>query len=224
MTRLLRLILVVLLAALAALAVMGFRLHQAQLALQDAALRADSVEAANDRQRALFVRGLEVQARRIVQLALDRDSLDRDLKLESRARYRLGLQVRDLTAQLTAPVTEDSADTRHASFHVRTEPYTVEAEVALPAPPAEGTLGLRVALDSIELRARVGCGEATAGVRPATFLLEGPTWARLSLLELAQDPAVCNAKAGLPTPWWWRPPLWVTGAVAGLSYILGRVF
>jgi hypothetical protein len=211
-------------AAVVALAVMGFRLHRAQLAHQAAVLRADSLEAANDRQRELFVAGLTLQARRIVQMALARDSVDRALKSESRARYRLGVTITELRAELAAGVVEDSGGNRSASFHVRQAPYTVDADVALPAPPSEGTLALGITLDTLGLRARIGCGEEVSGVRPATFYMEGPTWASFHLLELEQDPAVCNAEKGLPPSSGLRVPVWALGPATILGYILGRLF
>ena len=202
------------------LALTGVKLHLMKGKYQAAALRGDSLEAANDRQRAMWAAGVLVQARRIVQLTIEKDSVDRALHVESRARYRLGVQVADLTAKLAARVDTTPEGTRTATFHQRTVPYTIDATAALPAPPATGTLDVRVALDPIELRGRVGCGAAVAGVRPATFYAEGPSWARLSLLALEQDPAVCNAAKGLPAPGW-KLPWWMVPAAAGLGTLAG---
>lgn len=219
---------VVIIVMVVALGVMGFRLRRAQLALQDAALRADSTEAANDRQRTLLVRGLEVQARRIIQMTLERDSLDRDLRVESRLRVAAQIQVARLLATTTATTEEDTTGTRRASFNVRQEPYTAHADVALPRPPTPGTLALQVSLDTIGMHARVVCGTAVAGVRPATLLVDGPPWAAFRLEQLEQDPAVCNAPKGLPPPRRWldRPLQYVgaIGVVGAVAYIVGRIF
>ncbi|MBK8002393.1 MAG: hypothetical protein IPK12_00270 [Gemmatimonadetes bacterium] len=69
-----------------------------------------------------------------------------------------------------------------------------------------GQLSLRVGLDPARLELRIGCGAPSGGIRPATVTAVGPRWLSLELASVEQDPAVCQAPAGLrtkkkPLPW-----------------------
>ncbi|MGE3795689.1 MAG: hypothetical protein AB7I38_17435 [Dehalococcoidia bacterium] len=189
-----------------ALAVQTYRLGRAEVRAQVEALARDSAEAAADSTRASSARvqavlGAELAAvqRRAAQQQQRADSLDRALGLERRARVVVELRADSLQALATAAVTADSADSvRRARFEVREAPYTATAAVALPRPPAAGSLSLRVGLDPAPLELRIGCGPAREGIRPATVTAVGPRWLSLKLATIEQDPAVCQAPAGLP--------------------------
>jgi len=189
-----------------AVALQTWRLDRAEARAQVAALARDSAEASADSTRAVSARtqallGAELSAvqRRAVQQRQRADSLDRALGLERRARVRVELRADSLQAVATAAVTADSADgVRRSRFEVREPPYTATADVALPRPPATGSLSLRVGLDPAPLEVRIGCAAPRGGIRPATVTAVGPRWLALELASVEQDPAVCQAPAGLP--------------------------
>lgn len=201
-----------------AVALQTWRLGRAEHRAQQAALARDSAEAAADSTRAASARmeavlGAELAGvqRRAIQQRQRADSLDRALGLERRARVAVELRADSLQAVSTAAVTVDSADSvRRARFEVRESPYTATADVALPRPPASGKLSLRVGLDPAPLELRIGCGAPRDGIRPATATAVGPRWLSLELASVEQDPAVCQAPAGLPhkkKPLPWREGL-----------------
>ncbi|MBK7350769.1 MAG: hypothetical protein IPI92_13010 [Gemmatimonadetes bacterium] len=202
----------------AALALQTWRLDRAEARAQVAALARDSAEAVLDSTRAASARvqavlGAQLTAvqRRTIQQRQRADSLDRALGLERRARVLVELRADSLQVLATATVTADSADSvRRARFEVREPPYTATADVALPRPPATGQLSLRVGLAPAPLELRIGCGAARGGIRPATVTAVGPRWLALELAAVEQDPAVCQAPAGLPPkkkPLPWREGL-----------------
>ncbi len=213
-----RLALVAIVLLAAAIAVQTCRLGRAEARAQVAVLARDSAEAAADSTRSASAKvqavlGAELAAvqRRTIQQRQRADSLDQALGLERRARVRVELRADSLQAVATAAVTADPADSvRRARFEVREPPYTATADVALPRPPATGQLSLRVGLDPAPLELRIGCGPARGGIRPATVIAVGPRWLSLELTSVEQDPAVCQAPAGLPPkkkPLPWREGL-----------------
>jgi hypothetical protein len=200
------------------------RLDRANRRHQATALRADSTEAANDTLKWVildFEDSLPVLMQRIVQTEIERDSIDRQLKVESRVRAQLEVMVDSLQVTAAAPVTvdsTDSTDTRSASFRVRQEPFTALALVELPPPPADGRIDLTIRVDPLPLNARVVCGPRKDGIRRANVVFEVPEWASLRVERVSQDPAVCNAPAGLPAP---RSSSTYTLLFAALSFIAG---
>ena len=169
----------------------------------EAALVRDTLEAARDTTRALPLIGalgdsLRVVERRAVQTAQRADALDRALARERVVRDRLEAAITALASSAVAETVfvtgEDSV--RRAAFDVRQTPYTVNAEVALPRPPERARLELRVALDTLALEVRVGCGKAdNEGVRPASVNVVGPSWASVRLGRVEQSPNVCAQRA-----------------------------
>src|SRR5690606_24799481 len=181
------------------------------------ALRAaDSLDAVADstRQVALLVTrdrdSLAVYARRAVQaLALHGDSLDAALNLERRANASLLLTIRSLERAVAEGTSRVNGDSLTASFHLRQPPYTVDAEAMLVPPPRASRLTATVALDSLLLGVRVGCGApGLAGYRPATTRVTAPQWARVGITSVEQDEGVCNATLSVGRepprrlPWW----------------------
>lgn len=169
-----------------------------------AALAASNEAAAHDSTRQLAgavakLLGDSLQAvqRLAVQTRLERDQLDRALKLERIASAGLRVTIAELRRELASgPVLEDTAGTRSASWSLRQPPYSIEATATLPRPPATGTLAIGVRLDSIPLHLRLSCGAPDQfGIRPAAATLTGPPWARLELGRVEQDQDVCRSPA-----------------------------
>lgn len=176
--------------------------------VREEALRADKAEALADTTRRLLTRSVTDRAvwqRRAVQQAQRADSVDQELRLTRKAYVAATVTIAQLRASAQAPVTEDSS-ARRASFHVRQLPFTADADVALPPPPASGDLQLRIALDPLLLDLRLECGAAEGGgVHQASAVLSGPPWASLQLGRVEQAPEICSP----------RPPLLKLGSYVG---------
>ena len=221
----------ILLIVLAAFALLQTsRLAASQRRTTAAALAADTLQASADTTRALHIEvaalgeSLRVSQRRAVQVAQRADALDRSLGLERVARD----QLRSTITRLQADVRSDTvfvdsaygerrtarrgafgearaADERHAAFDLRSAPYSVHADVALPPPPTAGRMDVRIELDTLSLEMRVGCGIANAaGVRPASVTAVSPAWATVRLDRVEQAPGVCAADVRQPgrARWW----------------------
>src|ERR1019366_4271595 len=81
------------------------------------------------------------------------------------------------------------ADERRGAVGLRSAPYTVHADVALPPPPGAGRMDVRVDLDTLALEMRIGCGPAGAsGVRPASVTTVAPAWASVRPDRVGQAP------------------------------------
>lgn len=190
---------IILIASLAAIAI-GIVL-KAQAQTRTALLRVDSLQAAMDTTRLVVVTALgdSIQAweRRAVQQEIAHDALAEDLQLSERARAASEVRVRALRASVGAEVVVQPDGDRHASFRVRQEPYTVLANVTLPAPPEDGRLSVSVFLDSLRLTTRVGCREVDGGAAQAVVVITGPEWVTLDIQDPQTDPSVCNPPAPL---------------------------
>lgn len=164
---------------------------------------------------------LSAVTRLTVQLRGESDVLDHALKQERVANQVLVARVRELEvegAPSDAPVAVDSEDVRRARFQVDQAPYHATAAVALPAPPAAGTIDLRVRLDAARLTVRSGCLARNAdGVRPARVSIVAPEWLAVVVEKSEQDPEVCNPPPErVRVPWLGGPEL-----VAGLGRTWG---
>jgi hypothetical protein len=96
----------------------------------------------------------------------------------------------------SAPVVTADDDVRRARFDVRQAPYTIGADVTIPAPPDSARLAIDVALDAIPVDLRVGCGTPDRhGIRAATVDAVTPAWATVRLERLEQVPEVCASPA-----------------------------
>jgi hypothetical protein len=183
------------------------------------ALRSDSLVAAADTTRLVAVRGLtRIYERRVIQERQRADSIDRLLKRERIARVGMELRVRAVDTIISGYVLVDVADSVRIAVwaQFRDPPYTIAAQATVPRPPALATLRLGIALDSIPLRVRLGCGPAGAdGIRPATVATEVPDWAVLKVNTASQSPDLCASPALQPKPkrrWPWL----VAGLVVGV--------
>jgi hypothetical protein len=168
---------------------------------KQAVLAQDTVEAARDTSRALYIEGvlgdsLRAAQRRAIQVEQRADKLDATLKLERVAREQLEASVVALhtTVKSDTVFVARGDSIRRAAFDLRQEPYTVHADVSLPEPPAPGRMEVSVELDTLALDVRVGCGAAgSEGVRPASVTVVGPAWALMRLSRVEQAPSVCSA-------------------------------
>ena len=191
-----------------AVAVQTVRLNEAAVQETRGTLLADTLQAAKDTTRALHIDvavlgdSLRVVERRAIQTAQRADALDKALGLERVVKDHLTAQVTGLRAVVRSDtVFVDRADgERHAAFDVREAPYTVHALVALPPFPGQGTMDVRVTLDSLPLELRVGCGPAAgpSGVRAASVIAVAPAWASVRLDRVEQAPGVCSADVQHP--------------------------
>ncbi len=187
------LILILLLAT--ALGAQSLRLKAERKSRVAAELLVDAMEARSDTTSLLYVNAVRGFQRRIVQLGVEADSLDKALGTESVARQTLEVRVASLTARDTAAVEVDTAtDVRRLAVARYSEPYTYTVVAELPAPPQPGILTLDIALDQIVLKPRITCGVPPEGslVRPARLFVEAPTWASVRLEDLRQSAGVCN--------------------------------
>src|ERR1019366_318201 len=185
--------------------------QRAEARAAQAVLWQDTVEAARDTSRALYIEGvlgdsLRAAQRRAIQVEQRADRLDATLKLERMAREQVEASVVALRATVRSDTvfvasTEGLRSTkgdsvRSAAFDLRQEPYTVHADVSLPEPPAPGRMEVSVELDTLALDVRVGCGAAGGGGgRPASVTVVGPAWASVRLGRMEQAPSVCSASA-----------------------------
>jgi hypothetical protein len=148
----------------------------------------------NSRVAKLLGDSLRLVEKQVVQTSQTRDALDRALGRERVARYSATAVVDSLARVVAArdsPVGNTAPERRVATFHVRQEPYTIDAEAELPPPPDSAMLQMKVAVDPIPIEARVTCAEILEGSRVATVSVRAPEWARVRLGAVSQSPDVC---------------------------------
>lgn len=173
----------------------------AELALQAANVKAErdsTRDVALTRQKVAELLGdsLRVAERLVVQGAQRADALDGALGRERNARYQVVAAVDSLSALVANAPASDSADVRRARFDVRQAPYTIAADVAIPASPESARMAIDVALDSIPMDLRVGCSAADRdGIRAATVDAVTPKWATVRFARLEQSPELCASPA-----------------------------
>jgi hypothetical protein len=160
-----------------------------------AAQRDSTRNAAIDNQRVARVLGdsLKVAEIRVVQVTQHLDALDKALGRERVARYVDNIAVdslrRVVRAISTGPETE-----RSAFFNIRQEPYTVAAQVDIPAPPDSARLELHLAIDPIPIEARVSCSSPDGqGIKTASVSASSPMWATVRFGRVEQSPEVCGS-------------------------------
>lgn len=171
-------------------------------------LARENAEAQGELQRTV----LGSQAKRMQQLELERDSVDRVLKTKPKVEIRTVTVVKEVKTSGTAVVTADPGDSvRRATFISDSSwhPYHGEISVALPrpdmllagpdsappAPPTRATLDLRLGIAPIPATIRIRCStDADAGgVRRAyTTAQDLPSWASIDLGQPIADPEVCS--------------------------------
>lgn len=182
--------------ATAAAGVIWYLRHQ----VREESLARENAEASRD--SAFTVAG--GRAKRMLQLELDKDSLDRALKTQPKVEIRTVVRVKEVTTTSSAPVTASAdGDTLKATLRSDStwHPYHGEIAVTLPRPdsasPApRGTVMLnRLGIAPIPVTVKVRCGEdgGAGGVRKAfTTAQDVPAWASIDLGQPIADPDVCS--------------------------------
>lgn len=210
-------------ALIAALGWKQFQLQAAESLNDELLLDRDALEAAQDSSRELTetlegVAGqLRIFQRRSLQTEQRNDELEDALGEERIARIEAEAQVDSLVATSTGVVQVDTVrDERSASFRVRREPFTVDADVVLPPPPDSGRIDLGVMVDPVPLGVRLTCGpRQEQGFRSASVLLTTPEWMTAEIGDVSQEPGVCNPQLAEPPDEGFRIPGWVIAPSAG---------
>lgn len=219
---------IVMLAALATYAgILFIQRNRARAEARSNSLARDSAEAAasksaeiavNERTKRLLGDSMRAFERRTIQAEIIRDVLDKALNRISIARSNVTVTIDTVRASATAPVATDSGDVRRGVFTVREEPVTATATVAMPKPPALGSLDMRFVIDPIRLGVRLQCGEPVRGIKPASIVVTTPPWMNAQIEGTEQRPELCNpvlassSHRGISR--WWIP-------VAGAASIVG---
>lgn len=178
-----------LIAVVLAVGVMLAAIYVVSDARQDrdaALLRADSVEAALDHSR--VVRGvladsLMLVTRRAVQSEIQRDSLDRKLKVRTRATADVSVHI----PVITADSVKGTQDYTRLTFDTYERPFTIHAEVSL----ADTSAAFNIRTDTASLHLRLTCEDGD--VKKARAFVSGPDWLNMNITGVQQDPVVCNA-------------------------------
>lgn len=193
------------------------RAHAEQIRL---AIKSDSIAAAADTTRVVSWRAqkilgdsLSAVERRTIQVQMKSDALDQALNRVSAVVTSLTAVVKTLNVKNKpgTVVTLNAADTtiRQSTFRVDSTPFHVVADVKLPPPPRVGTIDLSVRLDTLRLRPRLQCGKPVDRVRPATILVETPTWLPTVIDSSRVDISACNPQLIAKRDWspWWAIPI-----------------
>jgi len=187
----------VLLACAVRITYLGAQLRRAHDSERRLALEASNLHALHDttvnvarvnpRVASLLGDTLRAYGRRVVQVPPRRDHLDEAAGVEHAGAYVAAVQVKPLDARVTTP----HADT--TQFHIRQEPYTLDAQLAHQPVGDSMTLAVAIALDTIPISLRLGCRDpGAAGIREASVMLLTPPWAAVRFGAVEQDPAICN--------------------------------
>lgn len=195
-------------------AAVGFR-QQAMTA----GLRADSLEVVATGLQVTVKDSVTFYTRRVLQIREMADSLSKALALKPAVVIQTMVHVDTVTIHDTkVVVVVDSSGARTIDTKLRQEPYTATIHAELPAPPALGKVSASIALDSIPISLRVGCGDPVGGIRPAWVAATAPNWARLGIDRPKADPDVCNASAGIKLG---GVPVWTVPASGALGLLMG---
>lgn len=172
----------------------------------DAALARDSAEAAADTTRRILLGSLTLAQRRVIQVSLERDSLDRALKVRSVAHAATTLRLPVVDTVLVAVPRADTA-----TFTYDSVPYHAAVTVAWTD---TATAHFRFRADSIWVRQRTVCGAPVRGIRPATVAYLTPSWVTLTVDSAQQSPLFCQPDLSVARHHDW-PYFVVRGVAAG---------
>jgi hypothetical protein len=205
------------------------RRHQAAAdaaALRGRQLATENAMALSEQNRLLYSGALVVAAQRARQVAQERDSIDRLLRVERRLRAVATVTLDTLREHVAGTGSVDTiADVRRARFYVEHEIATITADVELPRPPDTPWLRIEAVPRPIVLDVRAGCGERSevSGLRPLIVSATARRGIGVSIGEAAGDPELCNPVAP-PIGSWQRiriqAPAAALGAVAGAIAVL----
>lgn len=186
---------------------------------RDQALRADSLQAAADtaRQVAMAALGDSVTAfqRRIVQIELQRDSVDAELQSRPVIRLPARVVVDTLRMVDTVDFEPPSSDTL-VRWSGRDGPFSIVGHVALTDRPVRAVVEANVAqVDPINVGVRVTC-EDRPGINAASVLLTADPPFALVPGQPEASPEVCNR---VP----FQPSFWPELSWKGVGYDLGKL-
>ena len=181
------------------------QLSRAYIRERALALKASNLEAVHDTTRnlarenahvaKLLGDSLRAYEKRVVQQAQPADPLDSADGISRSAMYGMGFKLGEFFGKLTKPFRDT------VPFHLRQEPYTVNATVSRPPVGDSVTLAVIVALDTIPMTVRIGCRDpGDAGTRVASVMLTTPPWAVVRFGDVQQDPGICNPRVWEDSP------------------------
>lgn len=158
----------------------------------------DSLDATHDTTRLVAIIGdsLQVLQKRAIQSAMEKDALDKQLKLTTKMNEVLSAQVASFDSTVAGHTIVNSAGVRTATFHVRQVPYTIESSVSIPNPDTQPdvppNMAISVVLDVAHLDIRVGCAAPKNGLRTATVSVVTELWLKTEIGSAQQAPEICN--------------------------------
>lgn len=107
------------------------------------------------------------------------------------ARADVGVTIDSGTVAGDAMTMIDSADVRVVEIDTYSAPFRLVGVVASPPPPLRARYRFRIGLDSIPIRAQIGC-YVEDGIGLAGLTLESPApWAHLTVDSVTVGPMVC---------------------------------
>ena len=165
--------------------------------VRQAALYNDSVTAAADTAREVHLQALgdstNAWQRRIIQMELTRDSLDKELDAQPVVRVAAGVRIDTLRFVDTVSVPAVQADSgRLYTWEDDDGPFKITGSATI-SPAWLGVFSARVIqTDSIAVGIRIQCAAGPGGVNSASVLLTGREPLSLVPGRVVQDPQICN--------------------------------
>jgi hypothetical protein len=164
---------------------------------RDAAFRSDSIAAANDTARLVVLASLDstetAYQRRILQVRLERDSLDRELGLRPVVRLPGELRVDTLRLVDTVTAEPESTDSlQNYEFRGVDHPFAYTGHATIRPKIGRGEFDVSVfQAEPIRIEARVSCLDGP-GVSGASVLFTADDPFDIIPGEVVQDPGICN--------------------------------
>jgi hypothetical protein len=192
---------------LAALGAQHLLLRQARAVAFDNAVARDSAEAAADTTRRTLLGDLTLAQRRLIQVSLQRDSLNHALRSRPVFHATTTATLPTVDTVLVAVPTRDSAQFTYDSM-----PYHAEVSVVLR--PDTALARFRFRTDPMTWQVRADCGPAVRGIRPATLAYVTPSYLTVTIDSAHIVPLACHGDRTYAERHGW-PYFVVRGAVAG---------
>lgn len=196
------------------------------LALRQAQLSADSVEAVNARTETVRNRAIQFYARHAVQTEERLDSLSEryGMAVTSIANLTTRLQEAQRENRVLASVEEDSTLASPVLVVSDGQDFAmgrVEVEVRAVPPPDESIFTWALYPTPIPFEVSVGCRERGDGTYSAFWAVDTPEGIEADFGSAQVDPQVCNPLPAADRPWYDR---WWIGAVAtgAAAYLLSK--
>lgn len=179
------------------------RVNRAEQAAWRSQIVIDGLFAAADTTRVMHEKDKDLYIRRAVQAEMKVDALNKKLKTESSVRATLQYLVDSVYGAADVDDSGMDGDTLpdilNLPFSGYTQPYAVSGTATIDF--VEDTAGVtyKVVMDPFKIGVRVECGkQAVNGVRPASMVIEAPSFVRVSLDTLRQAPEVCSPPLSVP--------------------------